>query len=304
MKYQNYNEMNSWSKIALLLVLVIFGYLFASFATLAIVKIAGYDHVLERFTNPTLTDVDTLNLLRIGQVALHIGIFLIGPVLYLLVVEQNPVQKLGLNQSPFSASYLLIIILMVVCLPGINFTHMLNQAMHLPVWLSGVEKWMQGKENTASDLTDAFLSMKSYKDLAINLIMFGFLPALGEELFFRGALFAIIKDWTKKKHLTIFITAFLFSAIHLQFYGFLPRFLLGMGFGYLFVFTGSLWAPIFAHFLNNSMAVIAAFFFYQGKSTVGQDDFGSVDSLALNLLSIAVTLFIFRGIYRINRSTG
>jgi hypothetical protein len=234
---------------------------------------------------------------------MHAGLFLVGPALYLLLVEQNPIQKLGLNQNPYWVNYILIIILMLVCLPGINFTHTLNQALHLPAWLSSTEKWMQEKEDSAKQLTDAFLAMKSYKDLAVNLIMFCFLPALGEELFFRGALFSIIKDWTKKKHLTIFITAFLFSAIHLQFYGFLPRLLLGMGFGYLFVFTGSLWAPIFAHFLNNSMAVIVAFFFYQGKSTIDQDDFGSVDSLALNVLSIAVTLYLFRVIYRINRST-
>jgi len=244
-----------------------------------------------------------LNAFRIVQIAMHAGLFLVGPALYLILVEQNPIQKLGLNQNPFRESYLLIVILMVVCLPGINYTHTLNQALNLPGWLSGTEKWMQDKENNAKQLTDAFLAMKSYKDLAVNLIMFCFLPALGEELFFRGALFTIIKDWTKKKHLTIFITAFLFSAIHLQFYGFLPRFLLGMGFGYLFVFTGSLWAPIFAHFLNNSMAVIVAFFFYQGKSTIDQDDFGSVDNLALNLLSIVISLYLFRAIYRTNRST-
>jgi len=303
MKYQLLNITSGRSKIVLFIVLILFGYLLASFTALAILKLAGYNHIIENLSNPDLTDINTLNAFRIVQIAMHAGLFLIGPALYLLLVEQNPIQKLGLNQNLNWVNYILIVILMLVCLPGINFTHTLNQAMHLPGWLSGTEKWMQDKENSAKDLTDAFLAMKSYKDLAVNLIMFCFLPALGEELFFRGALFSIIKDWTKKKHLTIFITAFLFSAIHLQFYGFLPRFLLGMGFGYLFVFTGSLWAPILAHFLNNSMAVIAAFFFYQGKSATDQDDFGSVDSLALNVLSIVVTLYIFQVIYRINRST-
>jgi membrane protease YdiL (CAAX protease family) len=303
MKYQFLNITSGRSKIVLFIVLILFGYLLASFTALAILKLAGYNQIIEHLSNPDLTDINTLNAFRIVQIAMHAGLFLLGPALYLLLVEQNPIQKLGLDQSLFKVSYLLIVILMVVCLPGINFTHTLNQALHLPGWLSGTEKWMQDKENSAKQLTDAFLAMKTYKDLAVNLIMFCFLPALGEELFFRGALFSIIKEWTKKKHLTIFITAFLFSAIHLQFYGFLPRFLLGMGFGYLFVFTGSLWAPIFAHFLNNSMAVIAAFFFYQGKSTIDQDDFGSVDSLALNVLSIVITLYIFSVIYRINRKT-
>ena len=300
MKYQLLNITSGRSKIVLFIVLIIFGYLLASFTVLAILKLAGYNNIIENLSNPDLTDTHTLNAFRIVQIAMHMGLFLVGPALYLLLVEQHPIQKLGLDRNPYWVNYILIVMLMLVCLPGINFTHTLNQALHLPSWLSGTQKWMQEKEDSAKQLTDAFLAMKSYKDLAVNLIMFGFLPALGEELFFRGALFTIIKEWTKKKHLTIFITAFLFSAIHLQFYGFLPRFLLGAGFGYLFVFTGSLWAPILAHFLNNSMAVIVAFFFFKGESALSQDDFGSVDNLALNMLSIVVTLLIFRAIYKIN----
>ena len=302
MRYQILNITSGRSKIVLFIVLILFGYLLASFTALAVLKLVGYDHIIANLSNPDLTDNKTLNVFRIVQIAMHMGLFLVGPVLYLLLVEQNPIQKLGLDQNPYWVNYILIVILMLVCLPGINFTHTLNQALHLPSWLSGSEKWMQDKEDSAKDLTDAFLAMKSYKDLAVNLIMFGFLPALGEELFFRGVLFTIIKEWTQKKHLTIFIVAFLFSAIHLQFYGFLPRFLLGVSFGYLFIFTGSLWAPIIAHFLNNSMAVIAAFFFYQGKSTVSQDDFGSANNPVVNLLSIVITLLIFRLIYKINLS--
>ena len=303
MKYQIIKLSGGRLKLAFFIFMVIFGYLLASFTALAIAKLAGYDQIVERLGSPNLTDSDTLNVFRIFQIAIHAGMFLLGPALYLFLVEPNPIQKLGLNKSPGWLNYLLIVILMLVCLPGINFTHTLNQALHLPDWLGGTEKWMQQKEDSAKQLTDAFLSMKSLSDLGINLIMFGLLPAVGEELFFRGALFAIIKEWTQRKHLTIFITAFLFSAIHLQFYGFLPRFLLGVGFGYLFVFTGSLWTPMFAHFLNNSLAVIVAYFFYQGKSSINQDDFGSVDNLAVNLLSIAITIFMFRVIYRRNWST-
>ena len=302
MKYQFLNITSGRSKIVLFIVLILFGYLLASFTALAILQLSGYNHIAEHLSNLDLTGTNTLNAFRIVQIAMHAGLFLVGPALYLLLVEQNPLQKVGLDKNPYWVNYILIVILMFICLPGINFTHTLNQALHLPSWLSGTEKWMQDKEESAKQLTDAFLAMKSYKDLAVNVIMFCFLPALGEELFFRGALFTIIKDWTKKKHLTIFITAFLFSAIHLQFYGFLPRFLLGVGFGYLLVFTGSLWAPIIAHFLNNSMAVIAAFFFYQGKSAVSQDDFGSVNNPVVNLLSIVVTFLIFRLIYNINVS--
>lgn len=288
--------------MAFFIVLVLFGYLLASFTALAIAKLAGYDQIVERLSSPDLINRDTLNVFRIFQMSIHIGLFLLGPLLYLFLVEEKPIQKLGLDKRQI-IDYLLIVVLMLVALPGINFTHTLNEALHLPDWLGGAEKWMQQKEDSAKVLSDAFLQMRSPSDLMINLIMFGLLPAVGEELFFRGALFTIIKEWTQRKHLTIFITAFLFSAIHLQFYGFLPRFLLGVGFGYLFIFTGSLWAPMLAHFLNNSLAVVVAYFFYQGKSSISQDDFGSVDNLAVNLMSIVITIYIFRVIYRRNLST-
>ena len=303
MKYQFIKITSGRSKFVFFIVMIIFGYLLASLAGLAIVKLVGYNLISERLSTPNMADRDTLNIFRIFQITMHLGLFILGPVLYFFLAEQNPVQKLGLNKSPFKINYLLILVLMVVAVPGINFTHTLNQALHLPEWLSATEKWMQQKEDSAKQLTDAFLSMKSLSDLGINLIMFGLLPAVGEELFFRGALFSIIKDWTQRKHVTIFITAFLFSAIHLQFYGFLPRFLLGVGFGYLFVFTGSLWAPMLAHFLNNSTAVIAAYFYYQGKSSISEDDFGTVNNLAVNLLSIAITIYIFRVISKRNWST-
>ena len=294
MKYQLINISGGRSKLAFFIFIVIFCYILASLLAVVIASMAGYDQIMERLNSPDLTDQVTLNLNSVVQITFQLGLFILGPFLYIFLVEQNPLQKLGLNKSPFRINYLLIIVLMVVAIPGINYMHTLNQALHLPDWLSNVEKWIQRKETSAKDMTDAFLSMKSYKYLGLNLIMFGLLPAVGEELFFRGALFAIIKEWTKRIHLTIFITAFLFSAIHLQFYGFLPRFLLGIGFGYLFVFTGSLWAPMLAHFLNNSIAVIAAFLFNQGMIATSQDDFGSVDILAINLLSIVVTLYLFR----------
>jgi len=302
MKYQIIKLSGGRSKMAFFIVLVLFGYLLASFTALAIAKLAGYDQIVERLSSPDLINRDTLNVFRIFQMSIHIGLFLLGPLLYLFLVEEKPIQKLGLDKRQI-IDYLLIVVLMLVALPGINFTHTLNEALHLPDWLGGAEKWMQQKEDSAKVLSDAFLQMRSPSDLMINLIMFGLLPAVGEELFFRGALFTIIKEWTQRKHLTIFITAFLFSAIHLQFYGFLPRFLLGVGFGYLFIFTGSLWAPMLAHFLNNSLAVVVAYFFYQGKSSISQDDFGSVDNLAVNLMSIVITIYIFRVIYRRNLST-
>jgi len=89
--------------------------------------------------------------------------------------------------------------------------------------------------------------------------MVAILPALGEELVFRGVLLRHFREWTKNIHVAIFITAFLFSSVHMQFYGFLPRFLMGVLFGYMLYWSGSIWVPIMAHFINNAAAIVVAF---------------------------------------------
>jgi len=282
--------------------MVIFGYILASLTGMAIIKLLGITDVMSKIVSPDLTDVTVIQVQRIFQIAFQLGLFIFAPLLFFILVEQHSFRKLGLDCNPFTVNYLLIIALMLIAIPGINYTHTLNQALHLPTWLSGAEKWMFEKEQAASKLTDAFLGLKSPSDLIWNIIMFGLLPAIGEELFFRGALFSILREWTKRTNLTIFITAFLFSAIHLQFYGFLPRFLLGLGFGYLFYFTGSLWAPMLAHFVNNTLAVVFAYLFSTGRSNVNYSELGSVDSVAICVTSIILTVVLFKVIERRNWS--
>ncbi len=302
MKYQFFNITTARSKFLFLIVMVLLGYIFASMTGFAIAKLAGCTDVVNKIGSPDLKDITVIQVQRIFQMAFQIGIFIFAPLLFFILVEKNSFRKLGLDYNPFTINYLLIVILMLIALPGINYTHALNQALHLPAWLSGPEKWMLDKEEAANRLTDAFLGLKSPSDLFWNIIMFGLLPAVGEELFFRGALFSILREWTKRINLTIFITAFLFSAIHLQFYGFLPRFLLGLGFGYLFYFTGSLWAPMLAHFVNNTLAVVAAYLFSIGKSSVNYSELGSVDNVTISVVSIVLTIILFKIISQRNWS--
>jgi membrane protease YdiL (CAAX protease family) len=300
MKYQFFNITTARSKFLFLIVMVFFGYLFASMTGMAIVKLLGISDIMSKIVSPNLKDATVIQVQRIFQIAFQIGIFVFAPLLFFVLVEKHSFKKLGLDSNPFNVNYLLIVILMLVALPGINYTHTLNQALHLPGWLSGTERWMLDKEEAADRLTNAFLGLKSPGDLFWNIIMFGLLPAVGEELFFRGALFSIFREWTKRTNLTIFITAFLFSAIHLQFYGFLPRFLLGVGLGYLFYFTGSLWAPMLAHFVNNTLAVVTAYLFSIGKSSVNYSELGTVDNVSISIVSIVLTVILFKVIEQRN----
>jgi len=218
-------------------------------------------NALEDLTNP-----ENLNLLKYLQIAQSTGLFLIPPFIIAYLFSGNTLNYLKLLKAPMFLPSLIALLMIFSSLPVIAFLTQINQGLHLPEWLSPVEDWMRRAEDSAEKLTEAFLLMDSAGDLLLNLLMIAVIPALGEELLFRGVVQKVFSDWTKNIHLGIFLAAALFSFLHFQFYGFLPRTLLGILFGYLFVYSGSLWYPILAHFFNNAMAVII--YYYIGKEGV------------------------------------
>lgn len=196
-----------------------------------------------------------------------------------------------------SLMWFCVILLMPLALPAVNWLKSLNDLVVLPHFMSGVELWMQQMEHQSEVLTDKFLSVSSYSGLALNLLVMAAIPALGEELFFRGILQTVLGE-KFNRHLAVWITAFIFSAIHLQFYGFLPRFLLGAALGYLFLFSGSIWASIVAHFINNALAVVLFFLTFNGYLTFDMDALGTQNTWWLGFLSLTLVCLIF---YRLNR---
>ncbi len=115
------------------------------------------------------------------------------------------------------------------------------------------------KEESATELIDILITSENFLAMIFNLFMIAVIPAIGEELIFRGVLQKILSDLFKSGHLAVWSTALLFSAIHFQFFGFIPRFILGLVFGYLFLWGGTLWLPVISHFINNSIPVIGAY---------------------------------------------
>ena len=193
---------------------------------------------------------------------------------------------------------MLILLLTFAAAPFINFIGELNMRMVFPEWLSGIEQWMQDAEEKAAELTEAFLKVESIGGLAFNLFMIAFLPAIGEELLFRGVIQRIFTRMTKSHHWGIWISAILFSSLHLQFYGFVPRLLLGVLFGYLLVWSGSLWLPIVGHFLNNTFAVLAMFLIDKKLLSPEIEKYGAdSDSFymaGISLLLVLVFLFLIK----------
>ena len=201
------------------------------------------------------------------------------------------------------------VVLMLVALPAINLLAHINEQIALPAFLEPLEAWMKTQEETAKTLTDQFMHVTTFGGLIINLLLMAVLPAISEELTFRGVLMNLFKvkgERLKVKgesvpHLAIWCSAILFSAIHLQFYGFVPRMLMGALFGYMLVWTGSLWTPILMHFTNNAMAVILYFVSLRaGWDIEMMDAIGTNDTLWLGVVSMVITIV---GIYAFRRST-
>ena len=105
---------------------------------------------------------------------------------------------------------------------------------------------------------ELIITGKTFGAMLFNLFMIAVLPAIGEEFIFRGVFQKILYNLIKNNHLAVWMTAFIFSAIHLQFYGFIPRLILGLAFGYLFLWSRTIWLPVIAHFVNNAVPTIGA----------------------------------------------
>ena len=240
------------------------------------------------------------------QLLQTIGTFLLPPILCAWIWDANhkPFTWLKLDKGTDWKVLLICIAIMIVAIPGINLLADLNSRVSLPKSLESIEQILKQQEEAAAALTERFLQADNVGQLLLNIGLLALLPALAEELSFRGTLQQILKGEGlavsgERTHIAIWITAFVFSAIHMQFYGFVPRMLMGALFGYIFVWTGSLWIPIVMHFTNNGLAVLA-YYVVQHSAISGQfsdkniaDTFGAGDTWWIGVLSlIAVSALV------------
>ena len=217
--------------------------------------------------------------------------------------DHKPFTWLRLTSTTHWLNYLLAVGIMLCAVPGINLLADLNSRIELPESLGFIEQILKQQEEAAAALTERFLQADNIGVLLINIGLMALLPALAEEVSFRGTLQQILAQGKLKGqiHIAIWATAFIFSAIHMQFYGFIPRMLMGAMFGYIFVWTGTLWVPILMHFTNNGLAVLA--YYLVGDSEEAKniaDTFGAGDTWWVGLISVLIT---FLGLLRFYRRT-
>lgn len=226
------------------------------------------------------------------QLLQSVATFLLPALAGAYLWSNTPMQWLHLNSKPSWQEALAAVVVMLLAIPGINLMSAWNQQMVLPEWMSGIEQWMRMQEDAAAQLTEQFLRVDTVGGLLVNIGLMALLPAVGEELTFRGVVQGM---FTRNKHVAIWATAAIFSFVHMQFYGFLPRMLLGAMFGYMLWWTGSLWVPMLMHFVNNCAAVVVAYLAYnhleEGRAEM-LDTIGTEDTILLGVFSICIVLIM------------
>ena len=228
--------------------------------------------------------------LKIGQGISSALIFIAPPLILYAVTRNQPMNAIGLRK-PNSAWMLLIgAVLMFVSLPLTNQLTAWNEQMNFGAAFENLEALLKQLEETAGDLTEQMLQVDTIGGLLFNLLVIALIPAIGEELTFRGVLQQSLTRRCKNAHVAVWLSAFIFSFIHFQFYGFLPRMFLGLLLGYLFYYSGSLWTSILMHFINNGSAVVVAYLDYKGAIDVDWEHFGATTNVWLLLLSLVVTV--------------
>lgn len=207
--------------------------------------------------------------------------------------QGKAVSYLKLNVKPTVLFIMAGIAVMLIAQPGLNWLGDFNKNIALPPSFDSLLQWIAAKESEAEVMSSTISHTTSVGVLLINLLLLAIMPGVCEELLFRGMIQPLFYDWLGRKHLAIWVSAFLFSAIHLQFFGFLPRLLLGAILGYLVMYSGSIWPAIVAHTFNNGLVTVVEYFKFNKQISSAVDTFGIGATAWIGLLSLLLTLLFF-----------
>lgn len=233
------------------------------------INMTGDASILDQVGNTSLA-----NAFRLFQGLAAIGTFILPAWAASYFFSLDTPAYLGITQKPAGVQIAGLLVLLIAAIPFINWMMQVNGSMNLPAGLKDLQDWMAMTEAQAAKITTLLLGSTGVSDLLINLIVIAIIPAIGEELLFRGVIQKLFTELANSKAFAIVFTAILFSALHMQFFGFLPRFALGVMLGFLYVWSGSLWVPITAHFINNAMAVILTWCMKRGIINFNPDTIG------------------------------
>ena len=275
--------------LLLILVGLISSYLFGS---IVCKLVYGISFISSPLSVLDLYDSDMINAMKTMQLFNALGAFVFPPLVFLHLRGLSIPKYLKLDKSIAKFSLLKIFILSLAMIPVANYLGALNESFPLPEFLN----FLQIAEIQSLVLTEQFLIMNSLFDLGLMILIMGVVAAVGEELLFRGILQNLFQDWSNSKHLGVWLTAFLFSVIHLQYHAVLPRFALGAFIGYVYMYSGRLRISIYLHFFYNTSLVVLTYLIQHELVSDSWEFIGTVNTMVLTfasaiLFSLSYSLF-------------
>ena len=216
--------------------------------------------------------------------------------LYWRIIEKKQWSDLNIKALPKTQIFFIIILIQVVFMGFNGWLQEINEHILLPESMKGLEIWLKGMEDQLAKATKFFTTFTSFWQFLLAFLVIAVIAGIGEELVFRGLLMRKLFLGTNNIHLAIWLSGFIFAVIHFQFYGILPRMMLGVLFGYLYYWTGNIWVPIIAHIFNNGLAIVIMYLYNLG---IVKTDLESIDHVPMpivlfSLIATIGLMFLFR----------
>lgn len=222
------------------------------------------------------------NAMRILQAFMSLGMFLIPALAYSQISKDRETEFFGFNKKVPVAVWGLVVVLMFAVSPFIDGVVYLNYNFPYPQFISGFVENLIAQQEMLSQQMDKLIEMTSLSTFFLNLLIIAIIPAIGEEWLFRGVIQKLFKEHFHSTHKSIWLTAFFFALLHQSVFYFIGLWVLGALLGYLKEWSGNIWLPVLAHFINNSLILVVLYF--------APDLMGNLETITFDWLSFLPSL--------------
>lgn len=287
-QHQNKLGLNERSGLFLLIGLMGVGFVVGGFLSITIWQLMTGQDMAQM--QSSMTDPQFSNPVRVSQTVLSVCIFFIPSLIVARIMDKRPLDYLGLKTPSTPMAYALTIGLMLLTIVIGGSMATLNEMIPLTPQM---ELYFKSMEDDYMKQIEVMSQMKGWADFFIALVVMAFIPAVVEEVFFRGGFQNMMYRSTNNFWVSIIVTSLLFSAIHFSFYGFLTRLTLSIVLGLFYAQTRNLWLPILAHFINNAIGVGEVFYLRSTHQSLA-DGVGDKFPIWWGVIALAAFVFIFK----------
>lgn len=240
---------------------------------------------------------------RIAMILQDVMMWIVPAVVTAMMITRRPAEFLMVRRSIDLLMALLVCAVLLSSIPMMNVIISWNANIELPESMSAMSQWMHSAEESANHMVEVLIGGSTAGSLIMGILIVGLLAGFSEEIFFRGTVQRLFTTANVNHHIAIWVTAIIFTTVHFQFFGFVPRLLLGAYFGYVAYWSRNIWLAIIAHAFNNTLAVIS-FWVTPERMPIDLNSIGtdfSTPEKYLSAISLFVTSILLYVVYKLCR---